>query len=98
MSSASDTGRSEHFTLGILGNLPQSLMLPLRVLLAGEPALKLSLRALHVGGHAKGSSTSQTSLTSFKIRQSATTMHFINKILRSRMRFGANLRHGRGIT
>lgn len=73
--------------LGVLGNLPQSLMLPLRVLHAGEPAvaLKLPLRALHAGAHAENSSTSKTSLISFKIRQIATTMHLINKILRGRM-------------
>lgn len=100
MSSASDTGPSEHFMLGMLGNLTQSRMLPLRVLHAGEPtvALKLSLTALHAGGHAGGSSTSQTSLISFKIRQIVTAMYFINKILRGRMRFGANLRPGHGIT
>lgn len=100
MSSASDTGPSEHFMLGMLGNLPQSLMLLLRVLHAGEPAvaLKLPLRALHAGAHAENSSTSKTSLISFKIRQIATTMHLINKILRGRTRSGANLRHGHGIT
>lgn len=97
MSSASDTGPSEHFMLGMLGNLPQSLMLPLWVLHAGEPAvaLKLPLRALHAGAHAENSSTL---LISFKIRQIATTMHLINKILRGRVRSGANLRHGHGIT
>lgn len=87
MSSASDTGPSEHYMLGVLGNLPQSLMLPLRVLHTGEPAaaLKLPLRAWHAGPHAENSSTSKTSLISFKIRQIATTMHLINKILRGRM-------------